>query len=69
MSKRPQKTLDGWTHSPWWKVVINTFLRSMQRRRKYRWLIVTKINTESFIHGRPIVTGYGFRKVEMRNAP
>lgn len=57
-----------WTHAPAWKVAINTALRVLQSGRQYRWLITTKVDFESLIAGNPKVTGYGFAKVEFRDA-
>lgn len=59
----------GYLHRPWWKVVINTALRMAQSGRKHRWLVVTKVDFESLLRGSPVVTGYGFAKVEFKDAP
>ena len=63
------KHKNGWTHSPAWKVAINTVLRALQCGRRYRWLIVTKADFDSILAGKPVVTGYGFSKVEFKDAP
>jgi hypothetical protein len=60
---------DGWLHRPWWKVAANTVLRALQCGRRYRWLITTEVDFDSLIAGQPKVTGYGFSRVEIKNAP
>lgn len=63
------KHSDGWVHRPWWKVAINTVLRMLQPGMRHRWLIVTEVDFDSLVAGKPIVTGYSFSRVEMRDAP
>lgn len=55
-----------WAHRPLWKVAVNCILRTAQLGRKRRWLVVTHCD---MVNGYPVVLGYGFRKVEMRDAP
>lgn len=56
---------DGeWNHCPWWKVVINTPLRWLQRGRRYNLLIYTQTAA-----GSREVAGYGFGWIEMKVTP
>jgi len=55
-----------WRHRPWWKVAINTVLRSFQDTRSGArlWLVVSVCDERE---GRPRCKGYGFRRVEMKH--
>lgn len=59
----------GWRHRPWWKVVINTTLRKLQRGRQYQWLIATKAIDPELDAGDPTAIGYCLAKIEVSNAP
>lgn len=59
----------GWRHRPWWKVVINTVLRKLQKGRQHQWLIATKAIDQDLDAGKPAAIGYCLTKVEVSNAP
>lgn len=58
-------TDDGWRHAPWWKMIINTALRAVQRGPR-KWMIYTCCNETTTP---PTVVSYGFGPVQMREEP
>jgi hypothetical protein len=58
----------GWHHRPLWKVAINSVLRLIQKGSRHQWLVVTRVAIADR-SAQPDAIGYGFCKVEMRDAP
>lgn len=57
-----QRADDGrWLHRPWWKVAINTVLRALQPRRRWKWVLYTRTTRDG---DPPTVLGYGFGRIE-----
>lgn len=53
----------GWWHRPWWKVAINTVLRWLQPRARWKWVVYTNSAEEG---DPPAVFGYGFGRIDHR---
>jgi hypothetical protein len=60
---------DGtWRHAPWWKVAINTVLRWLQPRARWKWVVYTEC-ADTDGDGPPRVLGYGFGPIEHIDVP
>lgn len=56
-----RRTPDGrWLHAPWWKVLVNNFLRRRQPRQRRKWVIYTR---STVCGDPPEVLGYGFGRI------
>lgn len=59
----------SWVHRPWWKVAINTALRSLQRGRPSMLLVYTKAHlpcTPDDPARQPTAIGYGIGWIPRR---
>lgn len=48
-----------WSHRPWWKVAVNTILRSFQPQA-HKWVVFTCADKTTTP---PIAVGYGFGRI------